>query len=466
MSRKQTAVANLLFFILCYSAFCVPLMVSAVGVALPSIGRDLGASALELGLAEQIYLLSLATTLLLFGRLGDIVGHGKIFTIGVTIFAICAIVIGFSPNMRVFLGIRFIQGLAASLFVAVNTAIVTSLYPPEMRGLKLGFFSGVIYAGISLGPLFGGFITSNWGWRYIFWLLGPLSLVTSALSIRYLWRGAGQSSGERLDGRGAAFYGFSIALFMIGATNGSRIWGVGMMALGIIGFGVFCFLEMGTPMPLLDIGMLRENRYFLFSLLAAMGNYASTFGMIFFMSLYLQYITGLTPRMAGAVLLIQPFIQMLLAPRFGRLADRMDPARLTNIGVVIITAVLVLMAATISMTTPLWLIIAELFFTGVGYGIFIVPNTVAIMGSVERRQYGVASGLVGTVRTLGMVLSMTCATLMLSLFMGGESVSAETLDAFLFTMRISFLVFAAFAVIGLLSSFARGRRAAPQPSAE
>ncbi len=458
MSQTQKSPTNILFFTLCFSAFVVPIMVSAVGVALPSVGHDLGATALELGLVEQLYLLALAMTMLTFGRLGDLVGRGKIFTLGTILFTLSAIGIGFAPNMRWFIVIRFIQGLSAALTSAVAMALVASLFPPEMRGRKLGFISGVIYAGISLGPLIGGFITTNLGWRYIFWTLGPLSLVTCVFCVMYMWKDTGDAQGEKLDLKGSAFYAASIALVMLGASHGSELRGWIMMAAGIVGLFAFCFLELHTKMPLLDVGMMRKNRYFTFSLLAAMGNYASTFGLIFFMSLYLQYVTGLSPRAAGIILLLQPLMQMLLSPRFGKLADRMDPSRLTNIGAIIITISLLCIAATLSMDTSVYLIAGELLFIGIGYGVFVVPNTLAIMTSVERRYYGVASSLVGTMRTLGMVISMTCATLMLSVFMGDHSVTPETLPTFLFTMRISLIIFAFFAIMGLLSSFARGKR--------
>lgn len=458
MNKRKKSLTNILFYTLCFSAFVVPIMVSAVGVALPSVGRDLGASALELGLVEQLYLLALAMTMLTFGRLGDLVGRGKIFTVGTVMFTLSAVGIGFAPDIRWFIVIRFIQGLSAALTTSVAMAITASLFPPEMRGRKLGFISGVIYAGISLGPLLGGFITTNLGWRYIFWLLGPLGVVTSIFSILYMWRDSGDAQGEKLDIKGSLVYAASIALIMLGASNGAQMCGWVMMGAGFVGVVGFCFLELHTSMPLLDVGMMRKNRYFTFSLFAAMGNYASTFGLIFFMSLYLQYVTGLTPRTAGFILLLQPLMQMLLSPKFGKLADRMDPAKLTNIGVVIITATLLCIAATISMHTSVYVIAGELLFIGVGYGVFIVPNTVAIMTSVERKYYGVASSLVGTMRTLGMVVSMTCATLMLSVFMGEHSVTPETLPTFLFTMRISLVIFAFFAVAGLLSSFARGRR--------
>lgn len=460
MDQKKTSPTNILFYTLCFSAFVVPIMVSAVGVALPSVGRDLGATALELGLVEQLYLLALAMTMLTFGRLGDLVGRGKIFTVGTIMFTLSAVGIGFAPNMRWFIVIRFIQGLSAALTSAVAMALVASLFPPEMRGRKLGFISGVIYAGISLGPLIGGFITTNLGWRFIFWGLGPLSVVTCIFSVMYMWKDVGDAQGEKLDLKGSVFYAVSIALIMLGASHGAEIRGWIMMGIGFIGLVAFCFLEVHTRMPLLDVGMMRRNRYFTFSLLAAMGNYASTFGLIFFMSLYLQYVTGLSPRTAGVILLLQPLMQMLLSPKFGKLADRMDPAKLTNIGVVIITVSLLCIAATLSMHTSVYLIAGELLFIGIGYGVFVVPNTLAIMTSVERKYYGVASSLVGTMRTLGMVISMTCATLMLSIFMGEHSVTPETLPTFLFTMRISLIIFAFFAVMGLLSSFARGKRQA------
>ena len=458
MSQTKKSPTNILFFTLCFSAFVVPIMVSAVGVALPSVGRDLGATALELGLVEQLYLLALAMTMLTFGRLGDIVGRGKIFTLGTILFTLSAIGIGFAPNIRWFIVIRFIQGLSAALTSAVAMALVASLFPPEMRGRKLGFISGVIYAGISLGPLIGGFITTNLGWRYIFWTLGPLSIVTCIFCVMYMWKDTGDAQGEKLDLKGSAFYAASIAFLMLGASHGSELRGWIMMAIGVAGLIAFCFLELRTKMPLLDVGMMRKNRYFTFSLLAAMGNYASTFGLIFFMSLYLQYVTGLSPRAAGIILLLQPLMQMLLSPRFGKLADRMDPSRLTNIGAIIITISLLCIAATLSMDTSVYLIAGELLFIGIGYGVFVVPNTLAIMTSVDRRHYGVASSLVGTMRTLGMVISMTCATLMLSVFMGDHSVTPETLPTFLFTMRISLIIFAFFAIMGLLSSFARGKR--------
>ena len=136
--------------------------------------------------------------------------------------------------------------------------------------------------------------------------------MTSIFSVMYMWRDSGDAQGEKLDLKGSVAYAVSIALIMLGASHGSEMRGWIMMGVGALGIVGFCFLELRTRMPRLDVGMMRENRYFTFSLLAAMGNYASTFGLIFFMSLYLQYVTGLTPRAAGIILLLQPLMQMLL----------------------------------------------------------------------------------------------------------------------------------------------------------
>ena len=152
---------------------------------------------------------------------------------------------------------------------------------------------------------------------------------------------------------------------------------------------------------MLDVRLLSGNRFFTLSSLAARGNYAATFGIVFFMSLFLQYAKGLTARQAGFILLLQPLMQVLTSPLAGRLADRVEIAKLATVGMLISAAGLLLAAITLGSHTPLWLVAMELLLIGAGFGIFITPNTTAIMDSVERRQYGVASGMIGAMRTLG-----------------------------------------------------------------
>jgi MFS family permease len=226
----------------------------------------------------------------------------------------------------------------------------------------------------------------------------------------------------------------------------------------LAGLVLFLRLERRTASPLLDVTLLTRNRFFTLSCLAAMGNYAATFGITFLMSLYLQYVKGLAPRQAGFVLLLQPLMQVIASPVAGRLAERIEPAKLATAGMLASSAGLLLAAVTIAPGTPFWLVGGELILIGAGFGIFITPNSTAIMGSVSARQFGVASGMIGSMRTIGMAVSMTTVTLVFSMFMGGAAVTPSTLPAFLASMRVGLTVFAAFSCLGVLLSLGRGQR--------
>jgi MFS family permease len=188
-----------------------------------------------------------------------------------------------------------------------------------------------------------------------------------------------------------------------------------------------------------------------------MGSYAATFGLIFFMSLYLQYAMGMPARTAGFFLLIQPLTQMLASPFAGRISDTSTPTRVASLGIGIVSAGLILIAVTVGTAAPVAFIAVELALIGTGFGVFVTPNTVAILGSVAAGQYGMASGMIGTVRTLGMVISMTTITLVFSLLMGGQTITQATIAPFVSSMQVALIAFAVFSGSGLVTSMARKR---------
>jgi len=174
------------------------------------------------------------------------------------------------------------------------------------------------------------------------------------------------------------------------------------------------------------------------------------------MSLFLQYAKGLSPRQAGYVLLMQPLMQVVASPIAGRLAERFEVAKLATWGMLASSAGLLLAALTAGPGIPLWLVVLELMLIGTGFGIFITPNSTAIMGSVEKRQFGVASGMIGAMRTLGMASSLTTIALIFSLFMGKQAITDATLPRFILSMRTGLAAFAVFSCLGVLLSFKRG----------
>jgi len=270
------------------------------------------------------------------------------------------------------------------------------------------------------------------------------------------WRSDAPGS---MDWLGGGVYALGLALLMTGASYLGE-WHVGpwMALAGVVCLVFFGVMETRLANPLLDISTFLANRFFSLSCLAAMGTYASTFGMTFFMSLYLQYVMDLPPHQTGLVLLVQPLMQVVVSPVVGFISDRVQPIWLSNIGMALSGLGLLLAAVTIGIATPIWLIILQLALIGLGIGIFITPNTVVIMSSVEPRQYGVASGMIGTMRTLGMVTSMTTATVTFSLLMGGQSVTKQTIPFFLSSMRICLVIFAVFSCCGMLASLGRAQR--------
>ncbi|MFU2208130.1 MFS transporter [Solidesulfovibrio sp. C21] len=459
MTSPKAGSPAMVLVTVCIAQFMAPFMLTAVGVALPSLGRELGATAMQLGLIEQLYVVSLAMGMLAFGRWGDIIGQRRVLLPGLALFTALTCSLGFTESVHMIMFQRFFQGLGACMVLSGSLALVAAAYPPELRGRKIGIVSACTYAGLSLGPVLGGYVTGHFGWRYVFLMPVPIGLAATGMCLFGMKEAPRNAFGERMDWRGGIFYAVSVAFLMLGAAHAKEIpLGPAMIAVGVLGLAVFLRLQARTKSALLDINLLTRNRFFTLSCLAALGNYAATFGITFMMSLYLQYAKGLPPRLAGLVLLSQPVLQVIASPISGRLTERFAAATLATVGMLVSSAGLFATAATIGMDTPLWLLVTELAVIGAGFGIFITPNSTAIMGSVQKRQFGLASGMIAAMRTFGMAVSMTSVTLIFSLLMGDAIVTVDTLPAFLASMRVGLVAFAVFSCLGVILSFWRGKK--------
>jgi len=247
-------------------------------------------------------------------------------------------------------------------------------------------------------------------------------------------------------------------MLITGASNLDQGWWAwGLAAGGTAGLVHFLVLEARTEYPVLNVNLLRGNRVFAFSNLAALLNYAATFGVTFFLSLYLQYVKGLNPREAGTILILQPVIQAVFSPLCGRLADRFSAPAVATVGMGLCATGLGI-AATITAESPITLVLGILVTLGFGFALFSSPNISVIMGSIPTRYLGVASGLNSTMRTLGMMASMTVITIIFSIFMGGQAVTLQTQGQFLDSMRTALLTFSALCSIGIFFSLGRIRK--------
>ena len=438
------------------SSFLTPFMASSVLIALPTIGREFGVDTVVLGWVVTAFILAAAIFLLPFGRLADIHGRKRVYAGGVTLFSVASLLCGLAPSAGLLIGFRALQGVGSTMMFGTGTAILTSVYPAGERGWVLGVNVAAVYLGLSLGPPLGGLLTWHFGWRSIFFLCVPAGAMVLGL---IHWRLKGEwaeARGESFDGVGACLSGCGLVLLVSGLSAAYGARSVGLIVLAAIAFVAFVRWESRAASPMLNMELFRGNPVFAFSNLAALIHYNATFGVSFLLSLYLQELRGLGPQAAGMVLLCQPTLMAACSPFAGRLSDRVEPRTLASTGMAMTAAALVGFAF-LDGETSIVLIAGNLVLLGIGYSLFSSPNTNAVMSSVDKRAYGVASATLGTMRLTGNLLSMSMATLVLALFLGRQQITPAQHVHFLQGVRVTFGIFAVLCVGGIFASLARGR---------
>lgn len=438
------------------SSFLVPFMASSLNIALPSIGKEFDMGAVLLGWVATSYLLASAIFLVPFGRLGDIYGRKRIFSYGTIVYTVASLLIGFSFSSMMLILLRVLQGIGASMLFSTSVAILTSVFPANERGKVLGINVAVVYVGLSLGPTIGGLLTQYLGWRSIFFVnvpLGLLIIIFTFWKLKGEWTGA---KGEKFDLIGSVIYGLMLISIMYGFTRLTTYIGVVLFAFGVLCFCLFLIVELRIKSPVLNISLFRNSRSFALSNLAALINYSATSATGFLVSLYLQYIKSLSPRNAGFILLAQPITQALFSPLAGRLSDKIEPRIVASIGMGL-TAVGLLLLVNLNDSISLLFIVVSLIFLGFGFALFSSPNTNAIMSSVERRFYGVASGTLATMRMVGQTLSMGIVMLIFTIFIGEKKITPEYYHDFLKSAKIALVIFSILCIAGIFASLSRGK---------
>jgi len=439
-----------------FASFLTSFMGSAVNLALPSIGDEFSLNAVTLNWIISSYMLTTSILLLPAGRAGDILGRRKVFTAGLIIFTVSMILLTFTPGIRWLIGVRILQGIGGALMFGTNMAILTSVFPPGERGRAMGINVTAVYVGLASGPFLGGILTRYLGWRSIFAFLIPMGIISLILIRSKMKQEWADAKGESFDWTGAAIYGISIAALMYGFSKLPSAAGWIITLTGLLLMPLFVFREKHAMHALFDITLISKNRVFAFSSLAALIHYAATSAIGFFLSLFLQYIKDLGPRDAGFVLMSWPLTMALISPAAGKLSDRHNPGVLASIGMAI-TSVALIILCFLTDETSVTLIIAVLVIMGAGFSLFSSPNSNAIMSSVEKRQLGNASGMLGTMRNVGQTLSMAIALMLLALYMGQEKINPGNYPQLMNSMKSGFIVFAVLCFAGIFASLARNK---------
>jgi EmrB/QacA subfamily drug resistance transporter len=442
------------------AAFLAPFMGSAVNIALPAIGRRFGADPVILGWVATAYLLAAAVFLVPFGRLADIYGRKKIFLIGISLYTVSSLLTALAPSILALIGFRVLQGFGAALIFGTAIAILTSVFPPGERGKALGINTAAVYLGLSLGPVLGGWLTQQFGWRSIFLFNIPLGLIIVVLVLWTLDDEWAEAGGESFDLGGSILYGLALIGIMLGFSRLPHLLGVCLLLAGLALVCGFACWEGRTASPILNLSLFRMNRVFAFSNLAALINYSATFAVGFFLSLYLQYLKGMTPQRAGLILIAQPAVMTIFSPLAGRASDRIEPRIVASVGMALSSAGLLLLAL-LRPDFPIGFVVGSLAVLGFGFALFSSPNTNAVMSSVEKKHYGVASATLGTMRLVGQMFSMGIAIMTFAVFIGRVEVTAANQASFLQATKTGFAIFSALCFLGVFASLARGNRNTP-----
>jgi MFS family permease len=345
------------------------------------------------------------------------------------------------------------------MIFGTGVALLISVFPAQERGKALGINVAAVYSGLSVGPFLGGLLTSHFGWRSIFLVNIPLGLLATALVSIKLKEEWAEAKGEKFDLSGSIVYCFGLIAIIYGFSSFSR-WGAtassGLILFGAISILGFIVWETRVKNPVLNINLFRGNRVFVLSNLAAFIHYSATFAVAFFLSLYLQYIKKLDPQSAGAILVFQPVVMAVCSPFAGRLSDRIEPRIVASMGMALTAAGLFVLAF-LQGNTPVEFVIADLVLLGLGFALFSSPNTNAVMSSVEKRFYGVASGTLGTMRLTGQMLSMGIAMLIFAVHIGHVQITPDYFPLLLKSTRAAFILFGIFCTGGIFASLARGK---------
>jgi EmrB/QacA subfamily drug resistance transporter len=461
---------------------------SIVAVALPVIGPHLHLSYSEALWVQVAYILVMTVLVVPVGRLADRHGPLRLYALGVIVFGLFSVVAALSPDGLFLVMARGVQAVGGALLTTTSPAIVTAAFPPEERGRALGLNIMAATIGLSCGPPLGGLIATHLGWRWIFLINVPVAAITLMggwdllgaerrdRAIERARRGIGAGR-RRLDSLGAALLGLTLAALFV-PLSFSPLWGwtsgrtIGLLAASVVLAVFFIYLENRVQDPLLDIRLLRHNRVFAAGNAAALLCFGAMYGVTIFTALFLEVVQGHSAQNAGLVLLIQPAISTVLAPFTGLLSDRVGSRGLAVAGMLVVAAATAQLAL-VSSASPTSRFLAALATLGLGMAFFGAPNMSAVMGSVDRTELGMASGVRFTTIFSGQGLSIAMLGAIAAARLGptggrlillGQSAGVSSARAFAAGYREAMLVGVGLAIGGALVSSVRERRSSkPEP---
>ena len=443
----------------CFAAFIAPLLGTMMNLSLVSIGQEFGVGSHSLAYVNTSFLLSSVIFMVPMTRLGDIHGKKRLFLAGVALTALASLLAAFSPDFWFLIGCRVLMGAGSAAVMTTSISMITDVFPSERRGAAIGMQTMCSYVGFAAGPPLGGTMNDLFGWGSLFLLIVPISVLAAASMS--MFRGEIRpGEGGSFDTRGSLLYGVGIMLTMLGMVNLPEAWAAVSTVAGLAVMALFVRWQFRCGSPVLNVRLF-GNRVFSGSCFAAFLNYMASCSLSYFLALYLQSIGGLSSMEAGVLMIIQPAVQAMGTPYFGRLSDRIGDKRILPTAGMLITAAGISTVMLYGTEPSFPLTVLTMLLVGLGLSVFCAPNTSVIMGSVDPGSTGEASAMVAVMRQTGMMVSMGVAMLFISLVMGSaDNIVPETYDSFVEVLRCSFVICTAACIAGAAVSMLRGRGSA------
>ncbi len=375
---------------------------SAGNLALPALAADLGLTLDRAGWTVTAFLITSTIFMLVAGRVGDRIGHRTIYVAGFGVMIVTSLVCGATHSFPVLLAARALQGIGGAMVMAAGPALLTTSFPGSQRGRALGMLGTATYTGLTFGPMVGGVVVSALDWRWLFFLYAPFAAAVGLVGVLCL------------PGRGPA----------PSAARGS-----------MFGFDLF------------------RSRVFTGAVVSAVGNYVAQFVVVILMPFYLIEALGIAPARAGMLVSSQALVMALVTSPSGRLSDRIGSRGLATGGLLILAASMAGMSflgpTSTQIHVALWMALA-----GLGAGVFVSPNSAALMGAAPRDRQGTASAVMAVARTVGMIVGVALATTVYRVA-GGETGAAWGPDDFT-ALRVSLWVAAGVSLLSAIAAALRG----------
>ncbi len=443
------------------STFMSALDGSVANVILPVLQKTFASNVTSVEWVVTIYLLVVSGLLLSFGRLGDLRSHKQIFILGFFIFVICSALCGLSVSIPMLVVCRALQAMGAAMLFANSPAILTGNFPAEQRGQALGMQATMTYLGLTVGPSLGGWLADQFSWRAVFFINVPVGIIAIALCLAFIPPEREKKTAEPFDISGAVIFMAGLCALLLGLNQGSE-WGwgsapvLGLIVLAVALLAVFVRVESRKASPMLDLSLFR-SRLFAFASSSALINYIALYTVIFLMPFYLIQGRGFTTQHTGLLLTAEPLVMAISAPLSGTLSDRIGSRLLSTLGMILMTIGLFMLSRMTS-ASPVAYILLSLAVCGLGTGIFISPNTNALMGAAPKNRQGIASGVLATARNCGMVLGVGLAGAAFTTLQSVHlAAGAGAANALFHAISISFTISAAIASFGIFVSAGRGK---------